>query len=538
MDCPLLPSEAAMKEQPDNFNLLKRPWIPVLYANGKTDRIGIRKALTEAGRIRQIAASNPVDNVALIRLLVAVFQWCKPILTNEDFESLERSGGIPPDWLIKLENHQGLFCLLGDSDRFMQASDGAVNPRPVADLFHELPGATNVVHFRHIRDYREGTCPGCIAIGLARLPVAITGKGAGKRRGINGDPPVYFVPMGNSLTETLILNWAAGPEPGDEPCWTGRSSVLEADAPISSLEGFTWTPRQFRIDDHSLQAGSCMICGTRTDTLVTRLHELNKPNGREELSGSKEWRDPHLAYATDGKSIRAKDAEKHPTAAAGQWRKWLTATVQATPEEDQPPEALVHAAHRIGGELLSVLVAGLATRKDKCVECCESRISIAATLLNEDAGKQFGSKIRELDEAIERTLDPRSGAWAKPVGKLKESRLLKSLAAHGGRKLHALRSALADRLPMFEYNAFGGVSKSLDDSSRATVPLACTADDLSEVLDGAVQSSTTGSPLRRLEAKEQARQALNRELAKLAAEADKRETQVDGTDKPSPSKKG
>ncbi len=47
-----------------DYNLIEEPWIPVLFHNGKWERVGIRKALAEAGRIRQIAASNPMDRVA------------------------------------------------------------------------------------------------------------------------------------------------------------------------------------------------------------------------------------------------------------------------------------------------------------------------------------------------------------------------------------------------------------------------------------------------------------------------------------------
>jgi len=56
----------------DPFNLVTEPWVPVLWSNGQFERIGILQALTEAGRIRQIAASNPMDNVALLRSLLAV----------------------------------------------------------------------------------------------------------------------------------------------------------------------------------------------------------------------------------------------------------------------------------------------------------------------------------------------------------------------------------------------------------------------------------------------------------------------------------
>ncbi|GAH89522.1 unnamed protein product, partial [marine sediment metagenome] len=50
-----------------SYNLLEERWIPVLRTDGKACRLGITAALTEAGKIRQIAASNPMDNVALLR---------------------------------------------------------------------------------------------------------------------------------------------------------------------------------------------------------------------------------------------------------------------------------------------------------------------------------------------------------------------------------------------------------------------------------------------------------------------------------------
>ena len=47
-----------------NFNLLDEEWIPVLRRDGRPDRLGIRAALTQASRIRQVAAPNPMDRIA------------------------------------------------------------------------------------------------------------------------------------------------------------------------------------------------------------------------------------------------------------------------------------------------------------------------------------------------------------------------------------------------------------------------------------------------------------------------------------------
>ena len=77
------------------YNLLEEKWIPVLYGNGRTDRVGIWKALTEAGKIRQIAASNPMDRVALLRFLLAVLMWCKEDAKSATAALDARNTGIP-----------------------------------------------------------------------------------------------------------------------------------------------------------------------------------------------------------------------------------------------------------------------------------------------------------------------------------------------------------------------------------------------------------------------------------------------------------
>jgi hypothetical protein len=45
-------------EEAVNCHLLEENWIPVFWNNGNGGRVGIRAALAEAGRIRQVAASG------------------------------------------------------------------------------------------------------------------------------------------------------------------------------------------------------------------------------------------------------------------------------------------------------------------------------------------------------------------------------------------------------------------------------------------------------------------------------------------------
>ena len=47
-----------MNDSPDSYNLLDRPWIPVLYRCGKCTRVGIRKAERNAGKPIAVAETD------------------------------------------------------------------------------------------------------------------------------------------------------------------------------------------------------------------------------------------------------------------------------------------------------------------------------------------------------------------------------------------------------------------------------------------------------------------------------------------------
>ncbi len=139
------------------FNLIEEKWIPVLYHDGRLDRVGIQTAFTKAGNIRQIAASNPMDRVAVLRFLLAVLYWC---LGNPR----EGQDGYDTEVVChKLEENRGCFNLLGKGKRFYQVRfESRVSPVASAKLFHELPAGDTVVHFRHLENGREGFCPSCV----------------------------------------------------------------------------------------------------------------------------------------------------------------------------------------------------------------------------------------------------------------------------------------------------------------------------------------------------------------------------------------
>lgn len=305
----------------NEYNLLDEKWIPVLYHDGTVDRVGILKALEDAGRIRQIAASNPMDRVAVLRFLLAILYWCKG---NPDSP---RDSSLSSDRFAKLRENSDCFNLLGDGKRFYQYG-GTGDKLSANYLVQEIPTGTNMRHFRHSTDKRDGLCPACCALGLLRLPLFATSGGRGKPPGVNAKPPIYAIPVGDSLEETLLLSWRNTDSLG-EPFWEQPSSRLPKSIPL--LTGLTWVPRRVWLDDPSEPAAACKSCG-RVDRLI-RLSVFAAIGSQKTDDGEQAgtWRDPHVIYEQNGKSLHNSDPLGASDAAAGQWAKTLSGVIEGEP---------------------------------------------------------------------------------------------------------------------------------------------------------------------------------------------------------------
>jgi len=276
------------------YNLLEERWIPVLYGNGKNDRVGICQALTDAHKIRQIAASNPMDRVALLRFLLAVLMWCKEDAKSSLAALAEKSVGISENWLAKLEENKAAFNLFDEQQPFMQ--DLAVKgekTNAATELIHDLPSGSALNHFRHTRDKEDGLCPACCALGLVRWPCYATAgtKGAGKSMTAspNGNTPTYAFPVCNTLLQCL---WASlerlTASPKDTPIWLSNGCPDE----LGPLSGLTWRSRSVLLTMPTENDGSqCCYCGATEGGLIREIHF--QP-GWKRLS-AKPWdADPHL----------------------------------------------------------------------------------------------------------------------------------------------------------------------------------------------------------------------------------------------------
>lgn len=306
-----------MKHKSTNYNLLVEPWIPVLWGCGRAGRVGIREAFMQAGRIRRIAGTNPMDNAAILRLLLAVLHWCKSTMDEAEREALLEGNGIPDHWVRDRLWTDGqpstAFALLATNYGFLQ-DQGAwtelklkenVNRkitkemsvfRPSTDLLQELSSGTSVAHFRHTRDGQHGLCPGCCAMGLVRLAAFASasahGKEAQKPAGINGATPAYIVSSGESLLEEFVLSWPQGSVKGDAPWWEDPNEPRSGDT-IGPQRAFTWQPRRTWLERprEGQLPDRCSACAQET-LLVYRIAFLP---GWKRPFAKKPWPDdPHL----------------------------------------------------------------------------------------------------------------------------------------------------------------------------------------------------------------------------------------------------
>lgn len=517
-----------------SYNLLEERWIPVLGTDGKAGRVGIRSVLAEAATIRQIAASNPMDNLALLRLLLAVLQWCKPDLTDDESTQLNGAGGIPHEWLKQLDDHKNKFELLGDCARFFQDQTQAKETpnRRVSDLFAYFPAGTEINHFRHVYDQTVALCAACCALGLTRLSACGMQGGQGKSPSINNAPPIYFIRVGNTLLETLLLNWPLqGPSDDDHPAWeTGKQSKKK----VGILEGFTWQPRTVWLGPLIQDAGmKCARCGA-AEPLVS---SLVFKKGRSRKGDKRAWRDPFVCLTTKNQldnegsdekdtALRGPNPLKYPSLEAALWRQTARAVLESAGKDNPPIPSLrsmkMSPPH---GSYLHMTCLEPFTKQAKTFDEHRDAWSIPFGVLQIDHRRRralaeidglHGFNLRKL---ILRLKDPPRNTQEGPEIKSTEA----IIAAD-------IEHRLCKRFKRFvEELAKGGTDGEAEQCVKRWRK--DVHDIFRKALDRACFLIAVGSPLRRREAAERAARALDREMEKLP-KADTKEPTQGAADEP------
>ncbi len=240
------------------FNLIDQPWIPCLSPHGNPRLLGLRQVLLEAHKLVAISAETPPDDIALLRLLLAVLHaaYRGPRDTSE-WQRTWRAGKwdeqAVENYLARV--HQR-FDLFGAQHPFYQRADPRVRPKSIAALRHEFASGNNATLFDHsLDDQPPALSPAAAARALVTtMSFGLSGL-SGLAEKFTAAPcagAAIFLAQGSTLFETLALNWTRYddedpiPQVGDDkPAWERDDPYNPARTqPLGYLDYLTWQNRR------------------------------------------------------------------------------------------------------------------------------------------------------------------------------------------------------------------------------------------------------------------------------------------------------
>lgn len=343
------------------FNLWDSPWIRVTHMDGSTGEVGIGDCLANAPNLAALHDPSPLVVAGVHRLLAAILQAIYDPQSLDAIAAIARAGSFETDRLDTFATqYRERFELFHPTTPFLQAGDVPHIPteksvlkeaKPVAYLFPEIPTATNRSHFYHVTDESHQFCPACCARGLITIPAFASSGGPGIRPSINGVPPVYVLPAGDTLFETLSLSLVARQyQPATaQPART--VAIWHCDHPIGKnivvgdvgyIESLTFPARRMRLFPQSL-AGTCTSCGIDSSVLVSQALFVM---GHWRSEDSPIWDDPFVAFRQPGKQNKREGLlAVRPQEGKALWREY--SSLLLTEQKDQFRPRIVQQVARL-----------------------------------------------------------------------------------------------------------------------------------------------------------------------------------------------
>jgi CRISPR system Cascade subunit CasA len=309
------------------------PWIDLECLDGRRKTLSLEDVLLQAQELATIDDSSPLASVGIHRLLAAIIQDILCPNVTADIATIWFSGSFSGDKIAAFgRQYAGRFDLFSVDYPFLQTADSPIdatrlpraNLKTVAYLTPEIPATSGVTHYRHAYDDEHRFCPACAAKGLVMIPAFATSGGAGIKPSINGVPPIYVIPGGETLFHSLALSLVANAfQPDiaaaeDMPWWRRESivprgrEVLE----VGYLQSLTFAARRVRLHPERT-AGDCTRCGRASELGVsTMVYEMGESRPRD----SAVWFDPFVAYRLPKDGKKTQPTPVRPQEGRIQWR--------------------------------------------------------------------------------------------------------------------------------------------------------------------------------------------------------------------------
>lgn len=296
-----------MSETP-TFNLWSEPWITAETTAGALETVGIADLLANAHRFHALVEPSPLVGVGIHRLLVAILQDIIRPTHDADLLDLWDAAAFPPEAIAQFgREYAGRFDLFSDDAPFMQSADIPRDPekrgqgKSVGYLLVEQTAGTAVTHYHHLYEDQQTLCAVCCANGLLTIPAFASSGGAGIRPSINGVPPVYLIPGGETLYHSLIASLVTpdyaptvADRENDTPWWRHDPVVRRSEEllEVGYLHSLTFPARRVRLHPERMTR-PCSRCGrTTTWGVAEMVYEMGESRPKDAAF----WQDPFAAY--------------------------------------------------------------------------------------------------------------------------------------------------------------------------------------------------------------------------------------------------
>lgn len=300
-DAIIAPTLAPVPASP-TFDLTTQPWLPVLRADGTEGVLSLTEILTGAHEVRRLVGDVPTQEMALVRLLLAIlYDALDGPADIPAWEQLWKQEALPEAELSAyLQTHRERFDLLHPTRPFFQVAGLRTAKDDVSSLDRIVADVPNGERFFTMRSdgarwlsfaeaarwvvHAHAYDPSGIKSGAVGDPRVKGGKGYPLGVGWAGNLGGVLV-EGATLRETLLLNLIARGKKGqktlrhgtdDMPVWrrpepSGPGPLPEVEAatrPSGPRDLYTWQSRRLRLH-HDGERVQGVVLGYG-DALVSR----------------------------------------------------------------------------------------------------------------------------------------------------------------------------------------------------------------------------------------------------------------------------
>jgi len=274
------------------FDVRTEAWIPVRTVKGEEKMVGLLELFQEAHCFQDIDGDTPMETYSLYRFLATFLMTVFRPETWEDKNELLSAGCFDMEkikaYIGRCENKGISFDIFDVKRPFMQAVpdeslDTEKKIKYVAVLDSTRASGHNAIHFDHNLENTVWLGPAEAFREMLTAQIFCTAMTGGYPSNVNGVPPLFFLPQGNNLFETLVLAMSEVDE--DEkiaglPLWESNFEIVPQQevTKTTQLYGMFFPSRRIRLIEQ--------------DGLVQQVYY--QPGLH--FTGFAAWNDPHVAY--------------------------------------------------------------------------------------------------------------------------------------------------------------------------------------------------------------------------------------------------